>query len=110
MEFPPFSTIQVHGVTKVKGHDKKVNLIVERMKNTPNKKIVWKIDSSGIKDWSEEDQKEIKKTDQGLWLSICSKWPRLRKTHYCETYYQTYKLYSFQRKILQNTTTSVWGS
>ena len=29
VDIPPFSTIQVHAITKVKGHDKKVNQIVE---------------------------------------------------------------------------------
>ena len=28
VEIPQFSTIQVHGMTKVKGHDKRINLIV----------------------------------------------------------------------------------
>ena len=28
VEIPPFSTIQVCGITKVKGHDKRVNLII----------------------------------------------------------------------------------
>ena len=40
VEIPPFSTIQVHGITKVKGHDKKANLIVEPMKNKPNPSAV----------------------------------------------------------------------
>ena len=33
MRIPPFSTIQVHGTMKVKGHDKRVNLIVEPKNN-----------------------------------------------------------------------------
>ena len=33
MEIPPFSTIQVHGITKVNGHDRKGNLIVEPRNN-----------------------------------------------------------------------------
>ena len=33
MEIPPFSTIQVYGITKVEGHDKRVNLIVEPKDN-----------------------------------------------------------------------------
>ena len=36
MEIPPFSTIKVHGITKVKGHGKKVNLIVKSITNRPN--------------------------------------------------------------------------
>ena len=40
IELPPFSTIQVHGMIKVKGHNKKVNLIVEPMKNRPNPSAV----------------------------------------------------------------------
>ena len=36
VEIPPFSTKQVQGMTKVKGHNKKVNLIVEPTKNKPN--------------------------------------------------------------------------
>ena len=36
VEIPPFSIIQVHGITKVKGHDKKVNLIVEPKSNIYN--------------------------------------------------------------------------
>ena len=33
VEIPPFSTKQVQGMTKIKGHNKKVNLILEPMKN-----------------------------------------------------------------------------
>ena len=40
MEISPFSTIQVHGITKVKVHDKKINLRVEPMKNRPNQLAV----------------------------------------------------------------------
>ena len=40
IEIPPFSTIQVHGMTKVKGHEKKVNLLVEPMENRPNPSMV----------------------------------------------------------------------
>ena len=36
VEIPPFSTKQVQGMTKVNGHNKKVNLIVGPMKNRPN--------------------------------------------------------------------------
>ena len=36
VEIPPFSTIQVHGINKVKGHGKKVNLIVKLITNRPN--------------------------------------------------------------------------
>ena len=40
VETPPFSTIQVHGITKVKGHDKRVNLIVEPNNNVYNPSVV----------------------------------------------------------------------
>ena len=33
VEIPPFCTIQVHGITKVKDHDKRVNIIVEPKNN-----------------------------------------------------------------------------
>ena len=40
VEIPPFSTIQVHGIMKVKGHDKRVNLIVEPKSNICNPSVV----------------------------------------------------------------------
>ena len=40
VEIPPFSTTQVHGITKVKGHDKSVNLIVEPKNNGYNPSVV----------------------------------------------------------------------
>ena len=40
VEIPPFSTIQVHGTTKVKGHDKRVNLILEPKDNRYNPSAV----------------------------------------------------------------------
>ena len=40
VEIPPFSTIQVHGITKVKGHDKRVNLTVEPKNNVGYPSIV----------------------------------------------------------------------
>ena len=40
MEIPPFRTKQVQGMTKVKGHNQKVNLIVEPMKNKPHSSMV----------------------------------------------------------------------
>ena len=40
IEIHQFGTIQVHGMTNVKGHNKKVNLIVEPMKNRPNQSVV----------------------------------------------------------------------
>ena len=40
VEIPPFSTIQVHGVMKVKGHDKRVNLVAEPKNNEYNTSIV----------------------------------------------------------------------
>ena len=36
VEVPPFCTIHVHGIMKVKGHDKRVNLIVEPKNNVFN--------------------------------------------------------------------------
>ena len=40
VEIPPFSTIQVHGIMKVKGYDKRVNLIVEPKSNICNPSLV----------------------------------------------------------------------
>ena len=40
MEIPPFSTIEVHGITEVKGHDKRLNLIVEPKSNICNPLVV----------------------------------------------------------------------
>ena len=40
MEIPPFSTIQIHEITKVKGYDKRVNLIVELKSNVCNSSVV----------------------------------------------------------------------
>ena len=40
VEIPPFSTIQVHGMMKVKRHDKRVNLIVEPKNNRCNPSVV----------------------------------------------------------------------
>ena len=40
VEIPPFSTIQVHGIMKVKGNDKRVNIIVEPKNNVGNPSIV----------------------------------------------------------------------
>ena len=40
IEIPPFSTKQIKGMTKVKGHDKKVNLIVEPMKKRSNVSVL----------------------------------------------------------------------
>ena len=37
---PPFSTIQVHGIMKVKGHDMRVNLIAEPKNNGCNPSVV----------------------------------------------------------------------
>ena len=39
LEIPPFSPIQVHGITKVKGYDKKVNIIVEPKNNVYNSSV-----------------------------------------------------------------------
>ena len=41
VEIPPFSTIQVHGIMKVKGHDKRVNCIVEPKSNVCNPSVVF---------------------------------------------------------------------
>ena len=57
----------------------KVKLTKEKLK-----KLFGKIDLSGIRDWSEEDQKEVKKINQELWFSICLKWLRFRQNVYCE--------------------------
>ena len=40
VEIPPFCTIQVHGIMKVKGHDKRVNIIVEPKSNGYNPSVV----------------------------------------------------------------------
>ena len=40
VEIPPFSTKQVHGIMKVKGHDKRINLIVEPKNNIGNPLVV----------------------------------------------------------------------
>ena len=40
MEIPPISTIQAHGIAKVKGHVKKVNLTVEPKSNMGNPSTV----------------------------------------------------------------------
>ena len=40
VETPLFSTIQVHGITKIKGHDKRVNLVVEPKDNGSNPSVV----------------------------------------------------------------------
>ena len=40
IEIPPFFTGQIWGMTKVKGHDKKVNIIVEPAKNRSNSTVV----------------------------------------------------------------------
>ena len=40
VEIPLFQTIQVHGITKVKGHDKRVNIIVELKNNQYNPSVV----------------------------------------------------------------------
>ena len=40
VEIPPFSTIQVHGIMKVKGHDKRINLVVEPKNNGCNPSVV----------------------------------------------------------------------
>ena len=40
LELPPFSTIQVHGIMKVKGHDKRFDLVVEPKNNGCNTSIV----------------------------------------------------------------------
>ena len=40
VEIPPFSTIQVHGITKVNGHDKTVNCIVEPKNHRYNPSVV----------------------------------------------------------------------
>ena len=40
VEIPPCSSIQVHGITKVKGHDKRFNLIVEPKRNVCNPSVV----------------------------------------------------------------------
>ena len=40
VEIPPFCTIHVHGITKVKGHDKRVNIIVEPRNNGYNPSVV----------------------------------------------------------------------
>ena len=37
---PPFRTIKVHGITKVKGHHKRVNFVVEPKKNVCNPSVV----------------------------------------------------------------------
>ena len=40
IEIPPFSTKQVQGMTRVRGHNKKANLIVKPMKNKPSSSAV----------------------------------------------------------------------
>ena len=40
VEIPPFCTIQVHGITKVENHDKRVNIIVEPKNKGYNSSIV----------------------------------------------------------------------
>ena len=40
IEIPPFRTKQIQGMTKVKGHNRKVNIIVEPVKNGLNTSIV----------------------------------------------------------------------
>ena len=39
VEIPLFSTIQVRGITKVKGHEKRVNIIVEPKSNVYNSMV-----------------------------------------------------------------------
>ena len=60
MDIPPFSTIEVHGITKVKGHDKKVNLIVEPMKNRPNPSAVVVLSFTDIKPGSSKVNMNLK--------------------------------------------------
>ena len=74
------------------------------------KKFFRKNDFSGIKDWSEEDKRRSKEIDNGFWFSICSKDLDLGKASTVEHTIKLKRLYTFQRKILQNTTTSVWRS
>ena len=40
VEIPPFCTIQVHGITEVKDHDKRVNIIVEPKNNGYDPSVV----------------------------------------------------------------------
>ena len=40
VEIPPSSTTQVHGIMKVKGNDKRVNLTVEPKNNRCNPSVV----------------------------------------------------------------------
>ena len=40
VEIPPFCTKQVHGITKVKDHDKRVNIILEPNNNGYNPSVV----------------------------------------------------------------------
>ena len=40
VEISPFSTIQAHGIMKVKGHDKRINLVVESKNNGCNPSVV----------------------------------------------------------------------
>ena len=40
MEIPPFNTIQVYGITNIKGHDKRVNPIVEPKNNVGDPSVV----------------------------------------------------------------------
>ena len=40
IEILPFHTINIHGITKVKGHDKRVNIIVEPKNNMYNPSVV----------------------------------------------------------------------
>ena len=40
LEIPLFQTIQVHGITKVNSHDKRVNIIVEPRNNGYNSSVV----------------------------------------------------------------------
>ena len=40
VEIPPFCMMQVYGITKVKDHDKRVNIIVEPKNNGYNSSVV----------------------------------------------------------------------
>ena len=61
------------------------------------KKLFEKIYLSGIKDWSEEDQKDVEKLIKDFSFLFALNDLDLGKMS-CETYHQTYRLYTFQKK------------
>ena len=62
VEIPPFSTIQVQGITKVKGHDKKVNIIVEPKSNVYNFSVTAVPSYAHLKPGSSKVNISLKKT------------------------------------------------